>query len=178
MRRWNILATSLEGQRDALRVALRRLGSFWGAGYRNVLVGSVEDPLGFLEKVRARLQTDELLETSLTKIVPVERIAVFEGPRLAETLTEMLVPRADQIAGRSFYVRVERRGLRGIVHTPTVERLVGEALMSAAANLGSPARVTFEDADVVVAAETVGETVGVGFLARELRESFPFVRVP
>ena len=32
---WNVLATSLEGQRDTLLGLLRRFGRFRGAGYRN-----------------------------------------------------------------------------------------------------------------------------------------------
>ena len=177
MREWNILATSLEGRRDALLVALRRLGMFWRAGYQNVLVGYVEDQHEFLEGVRAHLSRDMLLETSLTKIVPVDRIAQFDPVGLVETLIEMLAPRADQVAGRSFYVRLERRGLKGIVHTPTVEREVGAALISKAAEYGGTTRVSFQDPDLVVAVETTGKTVGVGLLTRELRTAFPFVRV-
>ena len=42
MASWNVLATSLEGRRDALLMALRRLGKFRRGGYRNVVVGAVE----------------------------------------------------------------------------------------------------------------------------------------
>lgn len=177
MREWNILATSLEGRRDALLVALRRLGAFWRAGYQNVLVGRVDDQQAFLQDVRARLPTDMLLETSVTKIIPVERIALFEPARLVETLIEMLAPRADAIAGKSFHVRLERRGLKGVVHTPTVEREVGAALMSKATAHGREPTVSFDDPDVVVAVETTGTTVGVGLITRELRTAFPFVRI-
>ena len=37
MSAWNVLATSLEGRRDGLLVALRRLGRFRPGGYRNVV---------------------------------------------------------------------------------------------------------------------------------------------
>lgn len=177
MREWNILATSLEGRRPALQTALRRLGTFWGAGFKNVLVGRVADQPAFLEAVRERLSADMLLEGALTKVVPVDHVAVFEHTRLAETAVEILAPYVDRIAGKTFHVRVERRGLKGVVHTPTVERVVGEALLAAAAQHGPPPKVTFRDPDLVVAIETTGDTVGIALLARELRSRFPFVRV-
>jgi tRNA(Ser,Leu) C12 N-acetylase TAN1 len=178
MRQWNVLATSLEGRRSALLAALRRLGAFWGAGYRNVLVGRVDDREAFLEAVRERLPTDPLLEGSLTKIVPVEQVTQFEAAGLCETVVSALAPATARLAGKTFYVRLERRGFKGVVHTPTVERAVGQALLEAAAGHGAAGRVSFEDPDVIVAVETTGSAVGVGLLTRELRTRFPFVRVP
>jgi tRNA(Ser,Leu) C12 N-acetylase TAN1 len=178
MRPWNVLATSLEGRRPALLAALRRLGTFWGAGYKNVLVGRVDDHDAFLEAVRERLGTDFLLESSLTKIVPVEYVAEFDGPRLTEVVVALIAPAAPRLSGKTFYVRLERRGFKGVVHTPTVERAVGEALLHAAAHHGRPATVTFQDPDLIVALETTGSLVGVALLSRELRSRFPFVRVP
>jgi tRNA(Ser,Leu) C12 N-acetylase TAN1 len=178
MRQWNVLATSLEGRRPALLVVLRRLGAFWGAGYRNVLVGRVDDRDAFLEAVRERLPTDPLLEGSLTKIVPVEQVTQFEAAGLCETVVSALAPTTARLAGKTFYVRLERRGFKGVVHTPTVERAVGQALLEAAAGHGAAGRVSFQDPDVIVAVETTGSAVGVGLLTRELRTRFPFVRVP
>ncbi len=178
MREWNVLATSLEGRRPALLAALRPLGAFWGAGYRNVLVGRVDDRDGFLEVVRERLPVDPLLEGSLTKIVPVERTTQFEAAGLSETVVRALASSTARLAGKTFYVRLERRGFKGVVHTPTIERVVGEALLDAAVAHGAAARVSFQDPDVIVAVETTGSTVGVGLLTRELRARFPFVRVP
>jgi tRNA(Ser,Leu) C12 N-acetylase TAN1 len=178
MREWNTLATSLEGRRPELHAALRPLGVFWGAGYRNVLLGHVEDHERFFDAVRARLSTDAALEGSLTKVVPVERVATFEAATLVEAAAALVVPEAARLAGKTFYVRVERRGLKGLVHTPTVERLVGEVAIEAAARCGATPAVRFEDPDVIVAIETAGTAFGVGFLPRELRRRYPFVRVP
>ena len=49
MSSFDVLATSQEGRRDALLVALRRLGRFRPGGYRNVVVGSVGDRVAFLD---------------------------------------------------------------------------------------------------------------------------------
>jgi tRNA(Ser,Leu) C12 N-acetylase TAN1 len=178
MREWNVLATALEGRRPALLAGLRPFGAFWGAGYRNVLVGRVDDRDAFLEAVLECLRTHGPLEGSLTKIVPVELVMRFEPATLCETVSDALAPAAARVAGKTFYVRLERRGFKGVVHTPTVERKVGEALLDAAARHGAAARVSFRDPDVIVALETTGSTVGIGLLTRELRLRFPFVRMP
>lgn len=177
MREWNVLVTSLEGRRPALLAALRPLGAFWRAGYKNVVVGQVEDQQAFLEAVRERLSSDMLLETSLTKVIPVAGVVIFDAHDLVDVVTALIEPYVDRIAGQKFYVRLERRGLKGVVHTPTIERGVGERLLEACAARGRPAGVRFHDPDVIVVLETTGDMVGLALLTRELRAAFPFVRV-
>jgi hypothetical protein len=75
---WNVLATSPEGRRDALLIALRRLGKFRRGGYRNVVIGEVADHGVFLGAVRDALATDPLLPTALAKLVPIEAIVRIE----------------------------------------------------------------------------------------------------
>jgi tRNA(Ser,Leu) C12 N-acetylase TAN1 len=177
VREWNVLLTSLEGRRPGLLGALRSLGAFWRAGYKNVVVGQVDDQRVFLEAVRDRLSTDMLLETSLTKVIPIARVTTFEPATLVDTAVDLVAPHLDQVAGGRFYVRLERRGFKGVVHTPTIERLVGERVLAAVAAAGRPATVGFEDPDVIVVLETTGETLGLALVTRGLRREFPFVRV-
>ena len=82
---WNVLATSLEGRRDALLIALRRLGKFRRGGYRNVIVGQVEDVSVFLVAVREALASEPLLPTALARVVPVETIVRFDPMKAADT---------------------------------------------------------------------------------------------
>ena len=70
MASWNVLATSLEGRRDALLMALRRVGKFRRGGYRNVVVGAVESVDEFLARVHEALDADPLLPTALARVVP------------------------------------------------------------------------------------------------------------
>src|SRR5207237_8633207 len=62
---WNVLATSLEGQRDTLLGLLRRFGRFRGAGYRNVVVGQVDDVTALLVRVRYAMVSGLLLPRAL-----------------------------------------------------------------------------------------------------------------
>src|SRR2546426_8656026 len=126
MASWNVLATSLEGRRDALLIALGRLGKFRRGGSRNVVGGAVESVDEFLARVHEALDADLLLPTALARVVPIEATVRFEAPTAVETLAAAAEPFVDRLAGGSFFVRLERRGLKGRLHTPTVERALGD----------------------------------------------------
>src|SRR6266436_342638 len=156
MASWNVLATSLEGRRDALLMALRRLGKFRRGGYRNVVVGAVESVDEFLARVREALDADPLLPTALARVVPIEATVRFEAPTAVETLAAAAEPFVDRLAGGSFFVRLERRGLKARLHTPRVE---------------------FKDPDAVLVIETIGDEAGIGVVTRALRTQHPFVKI-
>jgi tRNA(Ser,Leu) C12 N-acetylase TAN1 len=174
---WNVLATSFEGHRDQLLTALRRLGNFRGGGYRNILVGHVPEPAALLDAVRAALTTDRLLATSLAKVVPIEVTVRFDSEDAAAGLAPAAEPFLDRLGGGSFFVRVERRGLKGKLVSPTVEREVADRVWRALEARGHVPRVAFTDPDHVLAIETLGENAGLALLSRALRRDYEFVRV-
>jgi len=174
---WNILATSLEGQRDALLVSLRRLGQFRPAGYRNVVAGLVTDREVFLGRVRDALAGDPLLPTALAKIVPVDATLRFEPADPLPTLAGAVEPMLDRLAGGTFFVRCERRGLKGRLHSPTLERDLADRIWRALEERGHTPRVAFQNPDAVLVVETLGDEAGIGVITRALRERYPFVRV-
>jgi len=174
---WNVLATSLEGRRDALLIALRRRGRFRRGGYRNVVLGEVDDVPAFLRAVRDALGSDPLLPTALARVVPVETTIRFDATNAVDVLAEAVAPFVDRLAGGSFFVRLERRGLKGRLHTPTVERDLGDRVWRALEARGHAAHVDFHDPDAILVVETVGDEGGIGIITRALRQEYPFVKV-
>jgi len=174
---FDVLATSLEGRRDALLVALRRLGRFRPGGYRNVVVGSVEDRAGFLERVAEGLARDALLPTALARLLPIEHTLRFTLDTALDDLTAAAEPLVDALAGESFFVRVERRGMKGRLHTPTLERDLADRVWRMIEARGRTPRVDFADPDGVLVVETLGDQAGITLLSRSLRAQYPFVRI-
>lgn len=174
---WNVLGTAFEGRRDALLIGLRRLGRFRPGGYRNVVVGAVEDPSAFLDQVRDALASDPLLPTALAKVVPIEVTVRFEPGEPVAPLVAAAEPLLPRLAGGTFFVRLERRGLKGRLHSPTVEREIGDHVWRALEARGDTPRVTFRDPDAILLIETLGDQAGITVITRALRESYPFVRV-
>jgi len=174
---WNVLATSPEGRRDALLIALRRLGKFRRGGYRNVVVGEVADHAAFLVAVRAALATDPLLPTALAKVVPIEATVRIDPTSAADTLAAAAEPFLARLANGSFFVRLERRGLKGRLHTPTLERDLGDRIWRALESRGHTPRVDFGDPDAILVVETIGEEAGIAVIDRALRSAYPFVKI-
>src|SRR5436309_7359517 len=167
---WNVLATSLEGRRDALLIALRKLGKFRRGGYRNVIVGQVDDVPAFLVAVREALASEPLLPTALAKVVPVETLVRFDAANAVESFAAATEPLLDRLGSGSFFVRLERRGLKGRLHTPTVERELADRVWRALEARGHLPRVAFRDPDAVLVVETIGDEAGIGVLTRAVRQ--------
>ena len=177
MAEWNILATSLEGRRDALLLSLRRLGRFRPGGYRNVVIGLVDDLPDFLVRVREALAADGLLPTALAKVMPIEVTTQIEAETAVATLAAAAEPFLDRLAGGSFFVRLERRGLKGRLHSPSVEREIGDHVWRALEARGHVPRVDFADPDAVLVVETIGDRAGLTVVSRALRQEHPFVKI-
>jgi len=177
MREWNIVATSLEGRQDALLIALRKLGDFRRSRFRNVILGKVEDPQAFLDQLKHLLDKDLLLPTALARSLPAEKIFEFQPDDLVDKLKNELLPLVERIGGRKFYVRMERRGLKGEIHPSVIEKEIGEFLWKELHQRGFTPAVDFRDPDVIVIIETVGELAGIALLDREMRATYPFLKV-
>lgn len=174
---WNVLATSLEGRRDALLGALRRLAPFRPSGFRNVVVAELDDPVAFLARVQQAWDAGPGLRTALARVVPIGARTVIAPDTAVDALAAAAEPLLDRLAGGSFFVRVERRGLKGRLHTPTVERALGERVWRALEARGAVPRIDFGDPDAVLLVETLGDQAGLAVIDRALRRAHPFVRV-
>ena len=177
MAEWNVLATSLEGRRDALLLGLRRLGRFRPGGYRNVVIGLVDDLPDFLVRVREALAADGLLPTALAKVMPIEVTTQIEAETAVATLAAAAEPFLDRLAGGSFFVRLGRRGLKGRLHSPSVEREIGDHVWRTLEARGHVPRVDFADPDAVLVVETIGDRAGLTVVSRALRQEHPFVKI-
>jgi tRNA(Ser,Leu) C12 N-acetylase TAN1 len=171
------MATALEGQRDLLRLALKRLGRFRGSGFRNIVLGEVPDPIAFLPIVAEAFASDRHLQMSLGKLIPMDLVVRFQVPDAVDTLAAAAEPFLDRLGSGTFFVRMERRGLRHELHASDTEQAVGERLVTALRARGHAPRVRFDDPDHVVIIESVGEEAGLALVPRAVRSAFPFVRV-
>lgn len=172
-----MLATSVEGARPVLLTGLRRHGPFRGGGYRNVAIGRVADMPAFLTALRDDLAGDPILAASVARVLPIVHVFQLDEHDPVASIEAALAPLHPRLASGSFYVRLERRGLHGTLHSSAAERALGATLWRLLESAGHTPRVTFTDPDVVVAIETLGPRAGIALLDRTLRQAYPFVRV-
>jgi tRNA(Ser,Leu) C12 N-acetylase TAN1 len=177
LKHWNILATAKEGRDRRLSALLRRYREFRRTRFRGVFVGRVKDPSAFLEDLLRREREHPGFLDSVSKIVPVERTFEFSVETFGDCLKEAMLPYAEVIDGGSFYVRIERRGHIGEIHSQHIEQDIDRMLLEHVTARGQTPTVNFRDPDVILVAETLDDECGVAALPRSLRERFPFIRV-
>lgn len=80
------------------------------------------------------------------------------------------------MAGKTFHVRLHRRGFKGQLSTPEEERFLDDTLLDALKRAGTPGSLAFDDPDAVIQIETVGNRAGISLWSREELGRFPFLR--
>ena len=153
------------------------VGEFRRPGFRGVLVGRVADVHRFLEALRRAGEQRMKWVDYLARALPVEQLFHCTLETFVEQLKEAVAPFVERMASGTFYARLERRGFKGRIISPEVERALDTYLINLAAGQGKTLQVSFENPDDVIVAETVSNTCGVALLTRELRTRYPFMKI-
>jgi tRNA(Ser,Leu) C12 N-acetylase TAN1 len=144
------------------------LGPVSGSGFLDVLVMKADDPHAVLKALDEKVATQPNQHAFLSHVIPCDQTFTFASPEEFEAKAKEDVSRyASALAGRSFHVRIHRRGSKGRLSTQDEERRLGEHLYEQMEKAGTPARVTFHDPDAVVLVETLGPQAGMALLARD-----------
>ena len=178
MRPWNVIVTV---RPDHQRVApllgeLRRLGDFHGTAFRDVLAGQVPDAKGFLDALVDAREAKVAWMEDVVRAIPVECVFAFTPDDLVEQWSARLPGFLERMQRGTCYVRLERRGLVGQVHSVAVERAVADRLFELADARGLRLAVSFSDPDYILLGETLGNECGLAFITREVRQRYPFVQ--
>ncbi len=168
MKDWNVVVTIFqEGFRRAMR-ALEKLGDVARSPYHNVLVMKSDDPERLLSAIEQATEEDPALYDAISRVAPASHCFEFHDAedfhQGALAIARGFLP---QLAGKSFYVRLHRRGLRRDLISPEAERALDGALLAALADAGTPGHVTFEDPDAVIAIDTIDTRAGMALWSRD-----------
>jgi tRNA(Ser,Leu) C12 N-acetylase TAN1 len=174
---WNVLVTAQEGATRDLRRLVNRHGRFRSCGFRNVLLGHVADPHQFLHSLEAELVQKPFANGWLGKALPMAATFAVRPESFLADLEAAVAATVDGLKGKSFHVRVERRGHKGALHTQQLERHLGDHLWALLEARGEQPKVSFRDPDIVIAVEIAGPTAGIAVIPRQLRQDFAFVKV-
>ena len=168
MKDWNLVVTIFQdGFRRALR-ALRILGPIERTPYHNVLTMKVDDPVESLEAIELKTQESTALYDAISRVSPA--IHGFDFQSAEEFLAKaksLLVEWSPRLAGRSFHVRLHRRGPKYDLGSQQTEHLFNDAILDATTKLGDPGKLSFTDPDAVIAIDTIDERAGVALWTRD-----------
>jgi tRNA(Ser,Leu) C12 N-acetylase TAN1 len=168
MKDWNLVINVYQdGYNRALR-ALRALGLVERSPYHNVLVMNVPDPMELLTAIERRTEEDPALYDAISRVAPAMRSFEFgSADEFREKAIAIMLEWLLRLAGRSFHVRMHRRGATHDLRPQDAERYFDDALLEAAKQAGAPARISFTDPDAVIAIDTVDDRAGLGLWTRD-----------
>ena len=170
---WNVLVI---GERDIEGELLEELeedGEFERSGFRDVLIGNVEDIGGFLE------DAENEKYPQLNRVIPIDDAFFVSPENLIEILKTRIERYIDEIEpGETFGFRVERRGMKEEISSQAVEREVGGYFYDLVEKiLRRKPKVNLKNPDKLIAIEIVGNRCGIGFITKEMREKYSVIRV-
>lgn len=177
MKDWNAVVTVYpEGRRPALR-ALRALCHAEPSAYYNVLLAAAEDPMALLETLEQRAETEPVLIDTISRVAPAaarfDYASDEDFERQAKAAGLAWLPR---LSGKSFHVRVHRRGDGLTARGHVEEARLGQALLAMLAEAGTPGRIDFDDPDFVLAIDAIDGRAGLGLWSREDLRAHRFLR--
>jgi len=177
MKDWNLVVTSHpQGWRPANRI-LRGLAQVEGSGHYNVMLARADDPLALLETLEARAETEPVLIDTISRIAPAQAVFDYESDEAFEReVLAAVTPWLGRLAGRSFHVRVNRRGDGLSARSHEEEARLGRALLDRLALDGSAGRIEFADPDFVLAIDAIDGRAGLGLWSREDLRRHRFLR--
>jgi tRNA(Ser,Leu) C12 N-acetylase TAN1 len=176
MQDWNVVISVRDGGYSAARDLLRDFAEVGRTHYFNVLVAKAADPRALLETLCELSATIPDIPNYLARVVPLVVTFDFESAERFETQArEAVLQWANQLAGKSFHVRVHRRGFKKELPSPKEELMLAEVVLEATQRAGSPATISFDDPDAIVAVETIDNRAGMSMWSRDDLSRYPLL---
>ncbi|MHC1624262.1 MAG: THUMP domain-containing protein [Candidatus Methanospirareceae archaeon] len=173
MEDWNVVVVGDGDREKDLLENLEEDGEFERSGFRDVVLGNVEDIVEFLE------DAEQKKYPYLRRVIPIDD-AFFASPEnLIDTLKKRVEPYIDEIEpGETFGFRVECRGMKEDISSQKVEREVGGYFYDLVEKVyGRKPKVNLKNPDKLIVIEIIGNRCGLGFITREMREKFSVIKV-
>ncbi len=178
MQEWNVVISVNErGYKRAFEV-FRGFGEIRRTEFFNVLQMRADDVEGMLDALRERRMRAPDSLSFLSRLVPVSHTFIFNSAEEFEAKAKDAVRDwAPRLAGKSFHVRIRRRGFKGKFSSPEEERMLDTLLLEELEKSNNPGCIGFDHPDAVIAIETIGTWAGSSLWTRDDLERYPFVRV-
>lgn len=176
MQDWNVVISVREGGYSAARELLRQFAEVSRTHYFNVLAVKVDDPRALLETLTELSTTVPDIPNFLARVVPLTVTFDFDSPEHFEAQAcETVLQWTSQLAGKSFHVRVHRRGFKQELPSPKEEQMLAATLLEAMEKAGTPGKILFDDPDAIIAVETIDNRAGLSLWNRGDLSRYPLL---
>jgi tRNA(Ser,Leu) C12 N-acetylase TAN1 len=178
MHDWNVVITAHEDGYNQAKRFLDEFGIVNRTDFFNILVMRTEDHRKFLEELSAKSNRNAEDASSLARVMPVIQTFSFRTPEEFDDMARRAVCSwLPTLAGKGFHLRMHRRGFKGKLSSMDEERFLDAYLLEALATAGTPGHITFDNPDVIIALETVGQRAGLSAWSRQELERYPLLHL-
>jgi len=179
MQDWNVVVTVNDRfARYHARRGLKQFGKVETTDFHNVLVMEVADVGALMASLAEMMGCDMSLLNDISRLMPAQATFDFETKEeFEEKASVAILGWADRMAGKTFHIRLHRRGVGDLLSSLAEEKLLDTALLDRLVEMGHPGRIDFSDPDYVIDIETVGNRAGLSLWTREDLGRYPFLRV-
>lgn len=179
MQDWNVVVTVNDRfARFHAERGLKQFGKVDTTEFHNVLVMQVPDVGALMGSLAEMMGRDMSLINDISRLIPAQVTFDFETrEEFDEKAGDAILGWADRMAGKTFHIRLHRRGMGDQLSSLAEEKLLDTALLDRLAVSGHPGRIAFDDPDLVIDIETVGGRAGLSLWTREDLRHYPFLRV-
>lgn len=174
---WNVLAIFRERGFDSARRFLGEFGPVYRTAYLNVLAMTVDEASSILDRLRKKLDAKPEAARALVRVAPAQVTINFQTPEDFRSKVEAAArPFVDALSGKSFHVRMHRRGFKGRLSSAEEEPRLADRLLEALAARGEGAKVSFDDPDVILVVDTMDGRAGLSLWTRDQMRAHPLLR--
>jgi tRNA(Ser,Leu) C12 N-acetylase TAN1 len=175
---WNVVVSVRDQGYTRARQVLSTYGEVGRTEFYNVLVLRVADRQAFLDRFATMVAAVPDFLEIVSRVVPAAAVFRFQNAAEFEAKAkDTVLTWLAQLAGKSFHVRMHRRGFKERMSSQTEERFLDQILLEALEEAGTPGRIDFTDPDLVIDVETVGQQAGLALWTREDIARYPFLRI-
>ena len=173
MEDWNVVVIGERDKEKELLAALEEDGEFERSGFRDVVVGYVEDIVEFLE------DAEQKRYPYLNRVIPIDDTFSVSPEYLIDMLKRKVERYIDEMEpGETFGFRVELKGLKEDISSQKVEREVGGYFNELLEKIhGRKPKVNFKKPDKLIAIEVLGNRCGIGFITKEMLSKYSVIKV-
>lgn len=178
MRDWNVVVTTREGRYNQAVKLLDRFGMVDKTDYFNVLLMRVIEPIAFMDALREEAEKSPDEVSSLARVIPVMLAFTFQSPSEFEEKAQQAVSSfLPDLGGKTFHLRMHRRGFKGKLSGWDEERFLDTFLLDSLEAAGTEGKITFEDPDAIIVLDTVGQWAGLSLWTREQLQHYPLLHL-
>ncbi len=178
MHDWNVVVTAHQDTFTRACQIFSQFGEVHRSGYYNVILLQVEDRSEFLDRLSTLIGTVPNVLKMVSRVMPAEDTFTFQDRASFESQArDVALKWLSKLAGKSFHVRMHRRGFRDQMSSQDEERFLDGAILSALEAEGTPGRITFDDPDAIIDVDTVDNRAGLSIWTREDLSRYPFLKL-